>query len=107
MAVAEVMLGQVLSRGETAVVECVFDFAPGDWAESSATRRFSQPARYSLVEVDFDQRVRPARCLRISNSTLRTAAAMRSEIRLGRSAAAHTVPYDVPVGIHGLQWDWE
>lgn len=104
---AEILLDQVLERGETATTECEFRFPPSDCPEYGANRRFPQPGRQYLLEVDFDPAARPARCLRISQTSVQATPIDVDEVRMGRSATAHTVLHDLPAGIHGLRWEWD
>lgn len=104
---AELLLDQVLERGDTAATECEFVFEPSGRPEHGANRRFPQPGRQYLLEVDFDPAARPARCLRISQTSVQAAPIDVGEVRMGRSATAHTVLHDLPAGIHGLRWEWD
>ncbi|MYW93623.1 XRE family transcriptional regulator [Amycolatopsis rubida] len=104
--VAEVLLDRLLARGETAVVECLLEFAADAPRKSLWERRFGQPMKHYLLEVDFDPAAPPVRCYRTTRDSIQQPARDVGEVEIDSAGHGHLVLLDVPNGCHGLRWEW-
>lgn len=103
---ADILFDRALLTGETALVEYEVTPEPKD-PSTGSERRFTRAATQYVLQVTFDRDAIPARCAEFHRPGLVPDTAVRHDLWIGASAAAHLAALDVRPGIVGMRWEWE
>jgi hypothetical protein len=104
---AELLFGHPLRAGEFHVMEHRLDFSEPFVSDAESTRRFPEPLREYVLEVEFAESSRPARCVQIASSAVDSDDYTERVMSLDEFGRATAVALDVGPGQFGIRWAWE
>ncbi|MFI5564261.1 hypothetical protein [Amycolatopsis japonica] len=104
--VAELIVDEWLSQGETTIVEYEFEYTDVV-PDTGFDRRFRHTIPSYLLEVHFTPGALPASCFSYWMVSPTSARQEVTPIPLTSEAPAHVVRTALPAGICGMNWSWE
>jgi transcriptional regulator with XRE-family HTH domain len=104
---AELLFGHPLRLGEFHVMEHRLDFSEPFIRDVESTRRFPQPLREYVLEVEFAAARTPSRCVQITSPAIDSEDYTERMVSLDEYGRATAVALDFGPGQFGIRWAWE
>ncbi|WBQ03404.1 hypothetical protein [Kribbella sp. CA-293567] len=105
MVAGELILDRVLNAGDPALLKYSWNMSPRPML-LRYEHLFSSPRHEYVLQVQFDPRAVPARCLRYGRRTNAGDQVSQRELWIGASGTALIAELEVTPGIIGMCWEW-